>query len=150
MSDLVLTHNGADIRRVRSGSWLDLPDGRRVSPAYAGWQSGDGYALAAYVVPIPPAPTAEQMRAEQIEAVKAEAMRRILVICPEWKQRNLTAQAAILAEKGRASWTADELAAWDAGRAIWDQIAAMRQRSDAIEAMDPIPADFATNEAYWP
>jgi hypothetical protein len=148
MSDLVLKHDGADIRRVRSGGWLDLPDGRKVSPAYAGWQSDDGYALVAYVPPIPKPPPPEQLRADQVEAVKAEAMRRILTICPEWKQRNLTAQAAILAEKGRANWTADEAAAWNAGRAIWDQIAAMRQRSDAIEAMDPIPADFVA-DLHW-
>ena len=148
MSDLVLKHDGADVHRVRSGGWFELPDGRRVSPAHAGLQSDDGYALVAYVAPVPPAPTPEQVRAEQIEAVKAEAMRRILVICPEWKQRNLTAQAAILAEKGRASWTADELAAWNAGRAIWDQIAAIRSRSDVIEAMDPIPADFADDQ-HW-
>lgn len=148
MTTLVLKHNGVEIQTVRAGGWFDLPDGRKVSPAHAGWQSDDGYALVAYVAPVPPAPSPEQLRAEQVEAVKAEAMRRILAICPEWKQRNLTAQAAILAEKGRASWTADELAAWNAGRAIWDQIAAIRSRSDAIEAMDPIPADFADDQ-HW-
>ncbi|MDN2584078.1 hypothetical protein [Aquibium sp. ELW1220] len=148
MGLLVLNHNGTFVRHVSKGSWFELPDGRRVSPAYAGWQSGDGYALAPYVAPVPPAPTPEQLRAEQIEAVKAEAMRRILVICPEWKQRNLTAQAAILAEKGRANWTTDELAAWNAGKAIWDRIAAVRMRSDAIEALDPIPADF-TDDQHW-
>jgi len=52
MSDLVLKYNGADIRRVRSGGWVELPDGRRMSPAHAGWQSSDGYALVAYVAPI--------------------------------------------------------------------------------------------------
>ena len=119
-----------------------------MSPAHAGWQSGDGYALVAYVPPTPPAPNPEQLRTGQVEAVKAEAMRRILAICTEWKQRNLTAQAAILAEKGHAGWTADELAAWNAGKAIWDQIAAIRSRSDAIEAMDPIPADFADDQ-HW-
>ena len=148
MSDLILQQNSVDIRRVRTGGWVELPDGRKMSPAHAGWQSGDGYALVAYVAPAPPAPSPEQLRAEQVEAVKAEAMRRILAICPEWKQRNLTAQAAILAEKGRASWTADEFAAWNAGKAIWDQIAAIRSRSDAIEALDPIPADF-TDDQHW-
>ena len=148
MSDLVLQHNGVDVRRVQTGGWVELSDGRRMSPAHAGWQSVDGYALVAYVAPATPVPSPEQIRTEQIEAVKAEAMRRILALCPEWKQRNLTAQAAILAEKGRAGWTTDEFAAWNAGKAIWDQIAAIRSRSDAIEAMDPIPADFADDQ-HW-
>lgn len=91
---------------------------------------------------MPPTPTTPQQ-------VKDEAYRRIIAICPEWKQRNLTAQAAILAEKGRANWTADELAAWEAGEAIWSEIAEVRTASDTIEAMDPIPLDY-TDDKYWP
>ncbi|MFD1342871.1 hypothetical protein [Litorisediminicola beolgyonensis] len=82
-------------------------------------------------------------------AVKAEAGRRILALCPEWKQRNLTAQASILAEKGRATWSPEEQAAWDDGEALWTQIAAIRTRSNEIEAMDPPPAD-PTDDALWP
>ena len=77
-----------------------------------------------------------------VEGVKAEAYRRIIAICPEWKQRNLTAQATQLAKKGEANWTPEEAAAWAAGEAIWNQIAAIRAASDVIEAMDPIPANF--------
>lgn len=80
--------------------------------------------------------------------VKDEAYRRITSICPEWKQRNLTAQAAILAEKGRDNWTADELAAWEAGEAIWSEIATIRAKSDEIELMDPIPQDY-TEDKWW-
>jgi hypothetical protein len=80
--------------------------------------------------------------------VKAEASRRILDLCPEWKQRNLTAQAAILAAKGRDNWTDEEQAAWDAGEALWEQISTIRAASDQIEAMDPIPQDF-TDDKYW-
>jgi len=83
------------------------------------------------------------------EMVKAEAYRRIIAICPEWKQRNLTAQAAQLAKKGEANWTPEEEAAWAAGEAIWNQIAAIRAASDVIEAMDPIPVAFM-DEMYWP
>lgn len=90
---------------------------------------------------MPPAPITPQQ-------VKAEAYRRIIGICPEWKQRNLTAQAAILAAKGRDNWTADELAAWEAGEAIWAQIATIRAASDDIEAMSPIPDDY-TDDKYW-
>jgi hypothetical protein len=87
-----------------------------------------------------PAPTEAQVR--------AEAARRILAIAPEWKQRNLTAQAAILAKKGEANWTPEERAAWDEGEALWNEIAAIRAASDVIEAMDPIPHDY-TADARW-
>jgi len=96
--------------------------------------------VAPYVPPEPGPITAQQ--------VKDEAYRRIIAICPEWKQRNLTAQAAILAEKGRDNWTAEELAAWDAGSGIWSEIAAIRAKSDELEAMDPIPLDYM-DDKYW-
>ena len=86
--------------------------------------------------------------AAYIASVKTEASRRILVILPEWKQRNLTAQAAILADKGRANWTAGELAAWNAGAALWLQIAAIRAASDVLEDADPRPADI-TDDTHW-
>jgi hypothetical protein len=94
------------------------------------------------------APAPEAIRAGRIAAIKAEAERRILAICPEWKQRNLTAQAAILAEKGRSQWTAGELDAWTTGEALWAQVAAIRAASDALEAMDPIPEDI-TDDTHW-
>lgn len=98
-------------------------------------------AAAAYVAPEPdPIPA---------QLVKNEAYRRIVSIVPEWKQRNLTAQAAILADKGRANWTTEELAAWDAGEALWARVAAIRAASNTIEAMDPIPQDF-DDDSYWP
>jgi delta 1-pyrroline-5-carboxylate dehydrogenase len=83
-------------------------------------------------------------QAPTVADVKAEAMSRILALAPEWKQRNLTAQAAILAKKGEANWTTEEQAAWDAGEALWTQIAAIRAASDVLEALEPIP-----NPATW-
>lgn len=82
------------------------------------------------------------------EDVKAEAMRRILAIAPEWKQRNLTAQAAILAKIGESNWTPEQAAAWAAGETLWSQIAAIRAASDLIETLDPIPTDYR-NDQYW-
>lgn len=82
------------------------------------------------------------------EEIKAEAYRRIVAICPEWRQRNLTAQAALLSKKGEANWTPEERAAWDAGEALWNQIAAIRAKSDLLEAMNPIPVDYAL-DTYW-
>jgi len=80
--------------------------------------------------------------------VRTEAYRRIVEILPEWQQRNLTAQAAVLAEKGRTNWTTEELAAWDAGSALWAEVQAIRNASDALEEMDEIPADYR-NDSYW-
>lgn len=90
----------------------------------------------------------ERETAAFVAAVKAEAYRRIVAICPEWKQRNLTAQAAILADKGRDAWTVDEADAWAAGEAIWADIKAIRAASDAIEVMDPRPADVTADELW--
>lgn len=83
------------------------------------------------------------------DQVKDEAHRRILALCPEWKQRNLTAQAAQLAKKGEANWTPEEAAAWAAGEALWTQIAAIRAASDTLEALDPIPSDVSSWDG-WP
>lgn len=101
------------------------------------WSEGDYFAGDS---PAPEQPTAEM--------VKAEANRRIVAVLPEWKQRNLTAQAALLAEKGRVNWTAAELADWNAGAALWAQVAAIRAASDALEALDPIPTDYR-DDAHW-
>jgi hypothetical protein len=87
-------------------------------------------------------------REQFVGEAKREAHRRILAIVPEWNQRNLLAQAAVLAEKGRTNWTAAELTAWDAGEAIWAQVEAIRAASDNIEAMGPIPDDYS-NDKYW-
>jgi hypothetical protein len=92
-----------------------------------------GAELVTETIPSKVYPLAEA-RAALVARVKADAHTRIVAICPEWRQRNLTARAVLLADKGRANWTADELAAWDAGRALWDRVAAIRTASDAIEA----------------
>lgn len=94
-------------------------------------------------------PEPDPPRDVMIRMVKREAQRRILAIVPAWKQRNLLAQATILAKKGEANWTAQEQAAWAAGEAIWTQVAAIRAASDVIEALDPIPTDF-DDDARWP
>ena len=87
--------------------------------------------------------------AQIIKGIKAEAHRRITAIVPEWKQRNLLAQASLLAEKGRANWTTAETAAWEAGEAVWAQVEAIRAASNALEEMSPLPTDF-TDDNYWP
>lgn len=117
---------------------IATPSGHTAVPArpndYDTWNGS------AWVTGTPPEPSTAD--------IKAEAQRRIVAIVPEWKQRNLTAQASILAEKGRANWTADELAAWTAGAAIWAQVLTIRTKSNEIEAMDPRPHDYTSDE-YW-
>ncbi len=96
----------------------------------------------------PPAQSAATQDPVTASDVKAEAMRRILALAPAWKQRNLLAQAAILAKKGEANWTPGEAAAWAAGEALWTQVAAIRAASDVIESLDPIPLDYAADERW--
>ena len=90
----------------------------------------------------------EVRRARFVEAVKTEANRRILAIVPLWKQNNLNAQANLLNRKGEANWTAEDHAAWDAGEALWVQVAAIRAASNAIELL-PLHTD-PTDDALWP
>jgi hypothetical protein len=87
--------------------------------------------------------------ANLIRGIKAEANRRILAIVPEWKQRNLLAQAAQLAKRGETHWTADDHAAWEDGETIWERVSAIRAASDDLEAMDPLPTDY-DDDRHWP
>jgi hypothetical protein len=104
-------------------------------------------------------PTLEEVRAKQAEleaadrvnAVKAEARRRITQRFPDWKQANMTARGVELLNirVAAGSWTAPQ--AQEAGElgAAWDWIKAVRAASNAIEALAPIPADFAS-DTRWP
>lgn len=89
--------------------------------------------------------------AEIAVLVKLEARRRILERFPEWKQANMTARGVELQDVWRrvGSWTTGEQSEADALAAAWDWIKAVRAASDAIEAMQPIPADYADN-SRWP
>lgn len=81
------------------------------------------------------------------DAVNAEASRRILAYCPEWKQRNLTAQAVQLTDKGRENWTEEELTAWDAGMGVWAHIAAIRAASNVLIVT---PVHGYADDTNWP
>jgi hypothetical protein len=94
---------------------------------------------------------AELAAAARVGAVKAEARRRILARFPEWRQANMTARGVELLNIRvvAGSWTAPQ--AQEAGElgAAWDWIKAVRAASNAIEALAPIPADFAS-DTRWP
>lgn len=98
-----------------------------------------GNSIAAYA---PPAPTAAD--------VKAEAGRRIVALYPEWKQRNMTARGVeLLHIRASQPWTPEEQAEADSLQAAWVWIGSLRAASDALEATQPIPADWR-DDHYWP
>lgn len=86
-----------------------------------------------------------------IADVKAEAGRRIEAILPDYKQRNVLAfgiEAIMSYGADPAEWPAELQAVNADMQAKWATIKALRVRSDEIEAMSPIPADFR-DDAYW-
>ena len=82
--------------------------------------------------------------------VKDEAGRRIEAVFPAWKQRNMNAAATalLMARVTVGSWTADEQEQADALTAAWALVSAIRTASDVLEAMDPIPLDYA-DDKHW-
>lgn len=79
--------------------------------------------------------------------IKAEAHRRIVAVCPEWRQRNMTARGLELTRRGEATWTAEEQAEVAAIEAVWIWIKAVRQASNALEA--ELPINYV-DDACWP
>ena len=59
---LNLKQNDTILFAVPEGGWLNLPDGRSISPAEAGWTDGE-YSLE--LIPPPPAPTPEEILAAE-------------------------------------------------------------------------------------
>jgi hypothetical protein len=103
---------------LKNGQILDVPD----------WTSPQ------------PIPTADM--------VKQEAGRRILAIAPDYRQRNMLARTAQLLRIGEANLTQSQRDEVLAIERVWETIQMIRARSDAIEAMQPIPPDY-TDDKYW-
>lgn len=59
---LNLKHNSVVIAVVPEGGWVDLPDGRRISPAVNGWADDQGYELETLEVVVV-SPTLDEQRA---------------------------------------------------------------------------------------
>jgi hypothetical protein len=83
-----------------------------------------------------------------VDQVKGEAQRRIYEVYPQWKQANMTARAVELVRKGEANWTAQEQAESQALDAAWVWVKSIREKSNTLESMKPIPTDY-TNDSYW-
>ena len=113
----------------------------------AGWQVTATEAFRQYTI----VPHSRDM---MVRAVKAEAQRRIIVVTGATdmtgclvKQMNAQMRAAelinIKTEGG--ALTAEQQVESDALKALADAIKYIRARSNDIEALDPIPSDFAAD-----
>jgi hypothetical protein len=83
--------------------------------------------------------------------VKEECRRRILAIMSEDQQRNtLAAGQAATMQYGAdpANWPADLQARQAVALAAWAEIERLRQRSNEIEEMEPMPADISSDELW--
>lgn len=92
-----------------------------------------------------------------INIIKGEAFRRIVRIVPEWKQRNLLARASELTMQvaNGTPLTIAQQTEWDAGQALRDQLTAIRDKSDELEAsisglsLADLAAFNPVNDANW-
>lgn len=116
-----------------------VPAGKRIA---SDWLSFDGDKVTVNVV-LEDDPNyistdwRSEIEAMRIEDIKREANRRIIAIVPEWKQRNLTARAAVYAKQvaDGIPLTVDQQNEWDAGDLIWQQVNTIRNKSDQIETL---------------
>ncbi len=109
-----------------------------------------GVALAAWVAAGNKLP-AFQAPAVTAFDVKAEACRRIEAILPDYKQRNVLAfglEAVMTYGSDPADWPAGLRAVNADMQAKWAAIKLIRARSDELEAMNPIPADYRADR-HW-
>lgn len=88
-------------------------------------------------------------RAIRQSEIKAHAKQLIENIYPDWKQRNINAQATALlnARLTNGSWTDEEQAMATALEEVWAWVKAVRAASDVLEVS--VPDDF-TDAKHWP
>lgn len=85
-----------------------------------------------------------------VAQVNAHAELRITTFCPLWKQSNLQARSLELLEKktGILGLTPAEEDEADAIKDVFNHINALREDSDVLTAMDPIPFDYE-DDSHW-
>lgn len=83
-----------------------------------------------------------------VEQIKAEAGRRILLLMPEWKQRNYTARMTELLKIRtlNGSWTTQEQAEVDFLEGEWNKAKAIREASNVLESA--LPIDYMDDD-HW-
>lgn len=85
-----------------------------------------------------------------INQIKAEAERRIIAFCPEWRQRNFLAMRMKLLPKTLSlppTITPSEQDKLDLYDDVFDHINAIRATSDSLEGT--LPVDY-TDDSHWP
>jgi len=70
------------------------------------------------------------------------------MISTEWKQRNMIARRLELLLIGKDAWTQEQRDENLALELIWETVKMIRVKSDALEAINPIPEDFA-DDRHW-
>ena len=76
-------------------------------------------------------------QSQRVARVKAEAGRRILAMCPQWKQANLTARMVeLMPGRIAGTLTQGEQSEIAGAEAIWAHIKAIRAHSNTLET-DP-------------
>lgn len=98
-----------------------------------------------------PGPSAEEVRRRLVLDIKHEAQTRIYAVMSDIEQRNALAeqQAFILAFGADPNfWPVEAAKRGVEMLDAWTEIARIRQRSNEIEALDPIPSDF-TDDKHW-
>lgn len=89
------------------------------------------------------------LRQQAVVAIKAEAARRIELLAPEWRQRNMTARGLeLLMLSMQRTLTADEAAEIVAIEAVWMMIKAVRAASNGVEAEVMVMSDIAALESF--
>lgn len=83
---------------------------------------------------------------EMKRMVKEEAERRILKKYPMWKQNNMLLDKINIL--GKEVKTSEDLEALAVIETSFQEINYIRERSNIIEAMEPIPSDYMI-EDYW-
>lgn len=99
---------------------------------------------------VPPPITADDVRAEAQRRIIALTGQKDIIGClirQHNAQMRATELTLIQAQGG--TWTEAEAAEAAALQGLADAIKAIRVASNAIEVMDPIPADYA-NDSRWP
>lgn len=135
------------IRAAIDGEEMDIP---------FGYQPGDPHGLGpqldAWWTENPKFPVAEAgpVRVDA-DHVKAEAARRIDLVMKDYEQRNALAlgqEMVLTYGRDATNWPADKQAMLASIMGKWTSIKAIRAKSNEIEAMAPIPADFS-DDRYW-
>lgn len=82
--------------------------------------------------------TAEELEAQRIAGIKAEARMKILSVMGEDAQRNSLAELVALSVTPQIEWTADNLALFRAHKTAWAMIDEIRKVSNQMEAGEDV------------